>query len=231
MQKNDVFITCPEVTLPCGTVVPSFKVGKYLASKNKDGQIVVNGGKPWVRHSYDEARSAYEAAGYKLITETQWLALAWDISQQDCNWTKGKVGKGKVFRGLHKGTVSCAQVADFVSPRKSERRTLTLSNGEEIFDLAGNIWEWVFDDVQGDADGVVRNGVKAESPTLTAAPYPSEKKGMGYRGSGAYMRGEFVPIRGGSWSVAASSGVFALLLILARSGAYTSIGSRPAFVL
>ncbi len=229
MQKDDVFITCPEVTLPCGTVVPSFKVGKYLASKNEDGQIVVNGGKPWVMHSYDEARSAYEAAGYKLITETQWLALAWDISQQDCNWTKGKVGKGKIFRGLHKGTVDCAQSADFVSPKKSERRTLTLSNGEEIFDLAGNVWEWVFDDVQGDHDGIVAARVTNASPSLSTAPYPSLKKGMGWRPEHSW--GGCAMIRGGNWYYAATSGVFALSLYYLRSYAYTGIGSRPAFAI
>lgn len=228
MHKDDVFITCPEVTLPCGIVVPSFKVGKYPASK-EDGQIVVNGGKPWVRHTYDEARAAYEAAGYKLITETQWLALAWDISQQDCNWSKGKVGKGKIFRGLHKGTVGCAQSADFVSPKKSERRWLTLSNGEEIFDLAGNVWEWVFDDVQGDADGISLGLIYGDSPSLSTAPFPSEKKGMGYRPSSS--RGDCAPVRGGTWINVASSGVFALLLYSARSNASTYIGSRPAFAI
>ena len=228
MHKDDVFITCPEVTQPCGIVVPSFKVGKYPASK-EDGQIVVNGGKPWVRHTYDEARAAYEAAGYKLITETQWLALAWDISQQDCNWSKGKVGKGKIFRGLHKGTVGCAQSADFVSPKKSERRWLTLSNGEEIFDLAGNVWEWVFDDVQGDADGISLGLINGDSPSLSTAPFPSDKKGVGYRPSSSW--GGCAPLRGGSWHNAAASGVFALLLPDARSLAHANVGSRPAFAI
>ena len=228
-MSENVFITCPEVTLPCGIVVPSFKVAKYVASKGDDGKLAVNAtGKPWEHINYDDARKACEASGYKLITETQWLALAWDISQQACNWSKGEVGKGKLFRGLHKGTVSSAQAGDYVSPSKKEKRLLTLSNGEEICDLAGNVWEWVFDDVQGDADGIVAKPVTSESPSLSTAPYPSEKKGMGYWSTSG--RAGAAPFRGGYWNNGATGGVFALILYYARSIAYSDIGFRPAFV-
>lgn len=42
---------------------------------------------------------------------------------------------------------------------------------------------------------------------------------------------ERLPFRGGSWTYAGLSGVFALLVGNARSGVSTSIGGRPAFVL
>lgn len=42
--------------------------------------------------------------------------------------------------------------------------------------------------------------------------------------------GERTPIRGGTWNSAAASGVFALNLYHARSGASASVGARPAFV-
>ncbi|MFZ4539827.1 SUMF1/EgtB/PvdO family nonheme iron enzyme [Propionivibrio sp.] len=229
MSKN-IFTTVPETTLPCGIVVPSFMVGKYAASKGEDGKLAVTAeGTPWVRINYDEARAACADAGYKLITESQWLAIAWNLSQQACNWSKGEVGKGKLFRGLHKGTVGSAQPGTYVSPNKKENRLMTLSNGEQISDMAGNVWQWVFDDIQGDADGIVAKPVTEESPSLCTAPYPSEKKGMGWRPSEG--RVGVAPFRGGYWASAAYSGVFALILDIDRSSAYGSIGFRPAFVL
>lgn len=44
------------------------------------------------------------------------------------------------------------------------------------------------------------------------------------------MDGERVPLRGGSWSYAAASGVFALSLGSVRTSTHTSFGARPAFV-
>lgn len=44
------------------------------------------------------------------------------------------------------------------------------------------------------------------------------------------MTGERLPLRGGSWSNAASAGVFTLLLNSTRSGSSSAIGARPAFV-
>ena len=228
-MSQNIFTTVPETTLPCGIVVPTFMVGKYVASKGDDGKLEVTAeGLPWVHINYDEARAACADAGYKLITETQWLAIAWNLSQQACNWSKGEVGKGKLFRGLHKGTVSSAQPGTYVSPNKKEIRLMTLSNGEQISDMAGNVWQWVFDDVQGDADGIVAKPVTGESPSLSTAPYPSETKGMGWRPSSGRVGA--VPIRGGDWYYAADSGVFALDLSSDRSNADGTVGFRPAFV-
>jgi hypothetical protein len=45
------------------------------------------------------------------------------------------------------------------------------------------------------------------------------------------LSGERLPGRGGDWSVGSRAGVFALGLSNARSGAFTSVGFRPAFVI
>jgi formylglycine-generating enzyme required for sulfatase activity len=225
---ENAFITVPETKLPCGLIVPSFQVGQFAASKSADGKVASNeAGIPWTRITYDEARQACADSGFDMVTETQWLALAWDVVNQPCNWTKGEVGKGKLFRGLRYGTVMSPQPGNYVSPDEKERRWLTLSNGERICDLNGNVWQWVFDDLDGDKDGVLTGPKDPSSPSFKTAPYPSEKKGMGFITTFLGRNGS-VPVRGGYWSSAAMGGVFALLLSAARSVAYNSLGFRPA---
>ncbi|WP_298396664.1 hypothetical protein [uncultured Azonexus sp.] len=61
--------------------------------------------------------------------------------------------------------------------------------------------------------------------------FPVAATGLGGDGFWLDVTGERLPIRGGYWNFAATSGVFALNLNNARSHAYSVIGSRPAFVL
>lgn len=210
-MQIDKFITVPEITLPNGVIVPSFQAGQYAATRGEDGKATVTAdAAPWVRINYHDAIKACEASGYKLITELQWLAIAWDASQQDCNWTKGKVGKGDLFRGIRNGHVSSAQPGTYEPTDSKEHRWLTLSNGERICDLNGNVWQWVFDDVQGDDQGLIAKAFSADSPSLSTAPYPSEKKGMGWRpGSGADWSGGAL-LRGGCWGSESDAGAFGL---------------------
>ena len=60
--------------------------------------------------------------------------------------------------------------------------------------------------------------------------YPLASSGLG--GDGFYLdvTGERVPFRGGDWSNAALTGVFALDLGGARSVSGAYVGARPAFV-
>ena len=77
------------------------------------------------------------------------------------------------------------------------------------------------------------------TPVGTAALQLLRRHGLfpvantGLAGDGFYVdvTGERLPYRGGGWSYAAVSGVFALGLNYARSSAFTNIGARPAFVL
>lgn len=203
------FVTVPEYTFPNGHVEPAFQVGQYLCSKDADGNAVVTAeGTPWVSINFKDAKSACEAAGFALITELQWLSIANNVAAQDCNWTKGKVGEGKLFRGLRKGNVSSAQPGTYEPTDKKERRWLTLSNGEQICDMNGNAFSWVFDNVQGDASG--QTGIiEADSMSLQA-PFPSEEKGMGWRPDGRRDWSGLALVRGGYWYSESYAGVFYL---------------------
>lgn len=206
----DQFITVPETTLPDGSIVPSFQVGQFACGKGEDGKLVITAeAAPWVRINFEEAKAACEAAGYRLITERQWLSIAYNASQQGCNWTKGKVGEGKLFRGIRKGNVSSAQPGSFEPEDKKERRWLTLSNGERICDINGNVFQWVFDDVQGNESGLIAKPFAEDCASLQA-PYPSCKKGMGWRPDGSRDWSGDVLIRGGCWDSESDVGAFGL---------------------
>lgn len=205
------FINVPARTLPNGVAVPAFQAGKYLCSRTESGLAAITaGGKPWVRINYANARKACEAAGFRLITETQWLSLSLDIASLDVNWTGGKVGEGSLRQGLCQWSVREAQPGSFAPADESEQRMFTLSNGEQICDAAGNAFSWVFDDVQGDDDGLIAKPFTEDSISLSAAPHPSREKGMGWRPSpGSNWSGSAL-IRGGFWLSEDDAGVFDL---------------------
>lgn len=208
--SSSEYITVPETTLPGGQVVPAFKVAKYLASQAPGGYPVSSAtGTPWVDINYHDAIATVKKAGLALLTETQALAIAYNISQQPINWTGGQVGEGKIYQGLHKDTVSSAQPASYESANPEERRWHELSNGERIYDFAGNAYTWVFDNVQGDDAGLTTI-INADSISLTTAPYPSCEKGMGYRPDGECKWSGNALIRGGCWYSGSDAGVFGL---------------------
>lgn len=205
------FVPVPETVLPDGTVVPAFLAGKYLASRGPgDIPLSVADAAPWVNISYHEARAACERAGGQLIAERRALAIAWDVSQQPENWTGGAVGEGVLRMGLHKGSVSEAQPGSFEPQDAEERRWFVLSNGERIFDVAGNASSWIFDDVQGDKNGLT-TVIEADSISLTTAPYGICEKGMGWRPDGRRDWSGYALIRAAYWHSERNAGPFYLV--------------------
>lgn len=204
------YITVPEVTLPGGLIVPSFRCAKFLSSRGRnDTPLSLFTAEPWVEISYQEARDAAKKAGLNLITETQCLAIAFNVSQQGINWTGGEVGKGDMFQGLRNGGFKAAQPANCEPDDETERRWFELSNGERIYDFAGNAFTWVFDDVQGDEQGLP-SMIKKFSPSLTTAPFPPVKKGMGYRPERRCDWSGSALVRGGYWFSQSFAGAFNL---------------------
>ena len=165
---------------------------------------------PWVEVDYHAARAACAAAGYKLITELQALALAYNVATQPANWTDGAVGEGKLFQGLRSGDFDEAQAASYVPASDDERRWFILSNGERVCDVAGNAYTWVFDDVQGDSDGLVARAFAKDSPSITTATYPSMQRGAGWQPRAGSDWSGYALIRGGCFGSGDYAGVFYL---------------------
>ena len=158
------YIPVPAYALPDGTQVPAFCVMKYEAKqsttaygdRNIGGSggalpVSTSAGTPWVNLTWQDARSACAATGSQLITEDQWLSLAHQVTSVASNWSGGAVGSGYVYSGHNDNSPANALAASDDSDgyfgtgntSGNQRRTLTLPNGQMIWDLAGNVWEWV----------------------------------------------------------------------------------------
>jgi hypothetical protein len=211
MSEQNQLIETPVITLPNGRVFESRRVGKFLTGRGAAGGVIITAdAKPYVNISYHNARAAAKAAELKLIPDSLAAALAYDASQQDINWTGGKVGEGEMFRGLHKWTVRSAQPGTYESADPAERRWLQLSNGERIWDLSGNAYSWTEDDVQGDKDGLIAKPFAADSISICLAPAPSMEKGVGwYPPAGTDWSG-LALVRGGCWRSDDDAGAFYL---------------------
>jgi hypothetical protein len=207
------FVTVPATALPNGLVVPEFKVGKYLSGQSADGKVIITAdAAPWVDINFSDSKAAAKDAGYSLITETQYLALALNIAGVAANWVSGIVGEGRMFQGLRDYSVDEVQPASAGPDDGNERRWMELSNGDRIWDVAGNAYSWVFDDIQGDETGLVAKPFSEVSPSITiaASVAPSMEKGVGwYPSAGSDWSGDAL-LRGGCWLSGGDAGVFRL---------------------
>lgn len=141
---------------------------------------------------------------------------------------KGYYGTGNYFN----------QACSSGLANSSQLRTHVLSNGNVIWDMAGNVWQWT--DawlVAGNENPLPQTGwieyntitdykglnyLRSQTSTLTSV------NGIGqmYSWSGVGTVVGF--IRGGGWSYGALSGLFALTLYDAPSDVYTTLGFRCA---
>lgn len=204
-------IPTPRIVLPNKRVIEPREIGKYLTGKTDDGKLVITAeARPWVSINYREARAANKAAGLKLQPDSLRAALAYDAYHQAENWDSGIVGEGSMFMGLHKWTVREAVAATFESPDPAERRWLVLSNGEKIWDLSGNAYEYTEDDVQGDEEGLVAKPFAEDSISICLAPAPSMKKGVGWYPKAGDDWSGYALVRGGYWNSGDFAGAFYL---------------------
>ncbi|MFT3758463.1 hypothetical protein [Thauera sp.] len=202
---NDNLILIPETTLSDGRVVPAFRAGAYHCSRGPDGLAQITAeDTPWVRISYHEARAACAASGGTLMTESQAIALALHLADQAENWT------GCLYQGLHKGTVDSPMPGTFEPEDPWERRWHVTATGDRIYDAGGNVLSWVFDDIQGDENGLVARAFDENSPSISAAPFPSRQRGMGWYPPAGWNWSGYALLRGGCWDGDALAGVFRL---------------------
>lgn len=128
-------------------------------------------GQPWANISQTDAITAAQTAepGAHLITENEWMTIAHNILIQPANWCDADGSNcgaapgtsGKVLASGHNdsspnmpleasaddsqacfGTVTSGVNTPCGSEAGTQKRTLTLSNGEVIWDLVGNVAHW-----------------------------------------------------------------------------------------
>ncbi|MER2513204.1 MAG: fibronectin type III domain-containing protein [Nitrosomonas ureae] len=205
---------------------------------------------PWRRIDQNQARLACDAlnsggTNFDLISNPEWMTIARNIEVQNGNWSGGVVGSGLIFQGNN--GVAAASSYNGSDPEGGTGRDTkamhVLSNGEQIWDISGNVWEWVDWNVTPANKAYVSTDGSPQSAwreftlldTLiglgdemfpnswrpTNAAYNSAK-GTGQYYAGTNASGGAAR-RGGGWSNVTNAGVFALNLL--NSSAYTSYNS------
>lgn len=131
----------------------AFWVMKYEA-KNIGGVAASQPGSlPWVSISQIGAMEAAKSscATSHLIAESEWMSLAADVLRVPSSWSGGAVGSGYIYSGHNDNAPAAAlggstndadgYVGTGQSGTSSQRRTFTLTNGEIVWDIAGNVLE------------------------------------------------------------------------------------------
>ena len=225
VNLEELFLIVPEVTLPNGTIVPSFQVTRYAASKShcnipqNSVALPISEAVPWVKVSSDEARAACQGMGGRLITVTQWLAIAYDVAHQACNWDSGIVGVGNLFQGLGQKTVENVQSGSYVSSDPNVQRWFTLSNGEKICDMNGNIYHWIFDDVQDNRNRLIAKPIDRHLISLITFQLNADEQNLNIWPSRAVDRSSY-------WSFILNVGMFDLDRFYGFDFSYDAIGFR-----
>jgi hypothetical protein len=200
----------------------------------------------------ESAKAYCKNAGWHLMTNDEWMTIAKSVSKVSTNWCN-KDGTdcsntpgtpGKILANGHNDTVpnkalpagsdsepcfgTTSDGSNICGSKGSQKRTLTLENGEIIWDFAGNVWQWV--------DGVIARKdeprslipnlggnawVWAEFQTVPQNdsyspinPNWNSKNGVGrifhYNSLGDSDSTLYTYIRGGNWRHGADSGAFTI---------------------
>ena len=258
--------TCPTgyIAVPGNSMygTSDFCVMKYEA-KTGSGTVAATtqaAGTPQVNISQTNAITAcsLNGAGYGLITNAEWMTIARNIEGQLSNWTTGTaastaIGTGGLYRGHSDNNPGGALAANTNDSQgyegtgnsgfSIERRTHTLSNGETIWDLSGNVWEWTNDTIQGQNKPNTSSGAFFQEWTaisnygilsydLTRPSNPGNPAWNSTQNMGQYYAGTvtgtttFAFLRGGAWNDTTNAGVFTLYLAFTPSNSFNVIGFR-----
>lgn len=97
--------------------------------------------------SFAQARAYCHTAGGHLMTNAEWMTIARDAELNPANWTDGIQGNGIMPQGNHAGGLVLDGAWEYANGIDStdleHRRTMQLSSGDKIWDMAGNVEEFV----------------------------------------------------------------------------------------
>jgi len=174
------------------------------------------------------------------------MTIARNADQRPSNWTLGTVGAGYLFNGNSGWT---AAGYDGANPEKgisrNSRAILTLSNGSQIYDFSGNVWEHVMVDTNDTLldtlpnDGGASGWRWVEPSALTSdgdftsmdelRPTNSSwdaDQGMGRVYTNVDVQSDRVLLRGGNWNNTSNTGAYATNLNWNTGNSNNNVGFR-----
>ncbi|MNK07888.1 hypothetical protein D3C87_258110 [compost metagenome] len=233
-----------------GYTTQDFCVGKYEAKNVGSVGVSQSAGNPWNTINRPNSITACQAngVGYDLMTNAQWQTLARNIELVPSNWSSGVVGTGHINRGNsnsngstngctgsdglygNNGSAGCGSTVNFAL-----KRTHTLSNGEVIWDLAGNNSEWIKDGNSSQGINTFQSLVTNSTAKALFGPagdYTSLNSGE-YGGLGKFSSSSAggATFRGAMWSAGTEAGIFFVQTAFSNADAYSDMGFRCAYTL
>ena len=192
-------------------------------------------------------------SGYGLINNREWMTIARNIEAQNSNWynptttpPENKVGSGGLWRGHSDNNPPNALAANTddnlgyidtgnnISNGWQEKRTHILSNGETIWDLGGNLWEWTNDTIMGvnkPIGGPELTSITGYGSLSYDLTRPSNSNWNSGQNMGMYVIGgltgiNWAFIRGGAYDANNYAGIFPLILWGFDYNSHPSFGFR-----
>jgi hypothetical protein len=131
-----------------------------------------------------DAKKYCASLGGHLITNDEWMTIAYNVVNQGNNWSGGSVGNGAVYIGHSDSSPNNASQASNddtqgyfgtdgpvsgggTGSNTTQKRTLSLSNGSVIWDFAGNIDQ----EVQRSSMNIGDNTNTITTPTCSAGTF------------------------------------------------------------
>ena len=236
----------------------NFCVMKYEAKDNGGVAVSQAAGNPYVSLTIGASQTKCTDLNalngvsdkFDLISNREWMTIARNAESVSSNFQASVMARGWSHTSntgvapstdanclYNAGANTCASSGDHLY-----RRTLTLSNGEVIWDLSGNVWEWV------DWDSAMpgpQEGPKTCDPGWVEFPFaasytclsgladqvfPANSNGSSVEGFGQFHGGSGgAARRGGVWSHGSYAGAFTLGLSASAAHTNSSLGFRCVY--
>ena len=203
-----------------------------FSAKNVSGKATSQAANsPWVSITQTAAKAACTSLGshYYLISNAEYMTIAQNAENVDSNWSGGTVGSGMMSRGHSDNSpANSLAVTNINDPYDGtgnnsgqapgsgweQKRTFTLSNGNTIWDIAGNTWEWVDWSAPTTCNTGWTELPSVSCGALSAADYlPTQTFYTSTQGVGQFNGGTGgAAQRGGHWGSGMNDGAFTLYL-------------------